>query len=108
MKWAITFYKGVGEKILQDWPIGIRAKFAWLTRLLQTHGPNDIGMPHIKALGQGLFEIRVHGKEGIGRAFFCLFNDRQIFVLHAFIKKTQKIPTKELDLALKRLKELKK
>ena len=107
MKWTILFYKGVGETILHDWPIGIRTKFIWTTTLLEIHGPEHLGMPYIKALGKGLFEIRAQGKEGIGRAFFCILNDKQIFVLSTFIKKTQKAPTREINLAMKRLKELK-
>ena len=74
---------------------------------LEAYGPQEVGMPYVKALGKGLFEIRAQGKEGIGRAFFCLLGTRQIVILSAFIKKTQKTPTKELNLAIKRFKELK-
>jgi phage-related protein len=59
-------------------------------------------MPHIKTLGQGLFEIRVKAVEGIGRAFFCTIKGKNIIILHEFIKKTQKTPQKEMDLAKKR------
>ena len=70
------------------------------------NGPN-LGMPYTEAIGDGLFEIRARGKEGIGRAFFCTLIDQRIVVLHAFIKKSQKTPKKELDLARKRMKEVK-
>jgi len=58
------------------------------------------------SLGQGLFEIRARGKEGIGRAFFCTLVERKILVLHAYIKKSQKIPVRELEVARKRLAEV--
>jgi phage-related protein len=55
----------------------------------------------------GLFEIRAKGKEGIGRSLFCTIKDREIIILHSFIKKSQKTPKKEIDLARKRMKEVK-
>jgi phage-related protein len=57
-------------------------------------------------MGKGLFEIRVKGKEGIGRAFFCTIVDRRIVILHAFIKKSQKTPKKELEIARRRLRDV--
>lgn len=60
-------------------------------------------MPFTRSMGQGLFEIRAKGKEGIGRAFFCTVVDRRIIILHAFIKKSQKTPAQELAIARKRL-----
>jgi len=63
----------------------------------------------VRALGlQWLFEIRAKGKEGIGRAFFCMVVDRRIIILHAFIKKSQKTPVKELAIARKRLADVKR
>jgi len=58
-------------------------------------------------MGKGLFEIRARAQEGIGRYFYCTTIKREIIILHAFIKKTQKTPKKELDIALSRLGELK-
>jgi phage-related protein len=73
---------------------------------MQEHGPN-LGMPHTRAMGDGLFEIRALGPEGIGRAFFCTLIGGRIVILHGFIKKTAKTPPKELSLARTRLQEVK-
>ena len=108
MKWSIAFYDGVADEIERNWPPGIRTKLAWILEALIVGGPQELGMPHIKALGKGLFEIRAQGKEGIGRGLFCQIDGKRIFILNAFIKKTQKTPVREMDLALKRLKEIKK
>jgi len=51
-------------------------------------------------------ELRAKGREGIGRSIFCSVRDRKLIILHSFVKKTQKIPQKEMDKALKRLKEV--
>jgi phage-related protein len=60
-----------------------------------------------KALGGGLFELRLKGVEGIARVFFCTQVDRKIYMLHSFVKKTDKIPKPDLDTALARMKEVK-
>ncbi len=68
-------------------------------------GP-DLGMPHARAMGKGLFELRMKAMEGIGRIFFCVMPGRRIMMLHAFIKKSAKTPGKELKTARARLKEV--
>ena len=72
---------------------------------MMVHGSN-LGEPKTKVIEKGLFEIRAKGKEGIGRAFYCAVKGKKIIILHGFIKKSQKTPKKELDLAKKRLKEV--
>lgn len=68
-------------------------------------GPN-LGMPYTRAMGDGLFEIRAKGQEGIGRAMFCTLVGRRVVVLHGFIKKTEQTPAKDLDTARRRMKEV--
>lgn len=57
-------------------------------------------------LDAGLYEIRAKGKEGIGRSAYCMAKGKEIVILHSFIKKSQKVPKKDLDLAKKRMKEV--
>jgi len=54
------------------WPDGILADYARLVELLMESGPN-LRMPHSRAMGGGLFELRPRGREGIGRAFETTF-----------------------------------
>ncbi len=72
---------------------------------MEEFGPS-IGRPHTAPLGKGLFEIRAKGPEGISRSLFCLVKGQEIVILHSFIKKTQKVPKKHLDMARNRLKEV--
>jgi phage-related protein len=60
----------------------------------------------VRPLGEKLWEMRLSGKEGIGRAIYTAAAGRRLVVLHAFVKKTQKTPRSAIDLALKRLKEI--
>ena len=89
---------------LESWPVDVLADYARLIELLAQHGPS-LRLPHSKAFGDGLFELRPRGRSGIGRVFYCFLLGKRIIVVHAFIKKTQETPDKELKLARKRVKE---
>ncbi len=105
MKWIITYYNEQVEHSILDWPTKIKAKYLFITHLIEEHGPN-LGEPYTKAFGDGLFEIRAKGQEGIARAFFCTLIGKEIIVLHGFVKKTNKTPNNEIAIAKKRLKEV--
>ena len=107
MSWKIGFYNKKVEVSIEEWPSNIFTKFLWIADLIKQFGPADVGMPHIKSLGKGLFEIRVKANEGIGRALFCIIEGKVVIILNGFVKKTQKTPAKELELAYKRMKEVK-
>ncbi len=69
-------------------------------------GP-QLRMPHSRPLADGLFELRLPSAEGIGRAFYYFMEKKHIVILHAFVKKTEETPERELKLARKRMKEVK-
>jgi phage-related protein len=105
MDYTITYYsESVQEQIL-DLPDTLAARYIVLTRRMVAIGPN-LGEPHTKAFGDGLFELRLKGAEGIARVFFCTQIGKRIVVLHSFIKKSDRTPRRELDVALIRLKEM--
>lgn len=106
MSWTISFFNDRVLKGIQKWPVGVYADFLRLATLLEVHGA-DLRLPHSRAMGDGLFELRCKGAEGIGRAFYCTMSGRQIVILHGFIKKTQETPPDELRIGRKRLKDMK-
>ena len=105
MTYSIDFFNAGVQAEVEGWPAGINASFTRIAEQMVESGPN-LGLPYTRPLGEGLFEIRAKGEEGIGRAFFCTLVGRRIVILHGFIKKTQQIPPKELKIARKRLKEV--
>lgn len=105
--WKINFYSDAVKNEIRILPSGIRAKFIRMSELMQEFGPN-LGMPYTRAMGDGLFEMRLQGREGIGRILYCTIIGQTIVILHNFIKKTQKTPKRELDKAVRRMKEVKK
>jgi phage-related protein len=60
----------------------------------------------IPSIEPGAAELRIRDRTGIYRAFYYVRSTRGILVFHAFVKKTQTTPVRELDLGRKRLKEL--
>lgn len=105
MLWSITYYNERVRKEVLAMPAGIVADFVRLTDAIVLHGA-DLRMPHSRAIGGGLFELRPKGPEGIGRVFYCTQVGRTIVVLHSFVKKTQETPDAELRLARQRLKDV--
>jgi len=98
------FHPRVKEEI-ENWPGGILADFARMVELLMEFGPN-LRMPHSRAMGGGLFELRLRGREGIGRVFYCFVVRQRVVILHAFQKKTEGTPKQELRIARRRMKEV--
>ena len=106
MEYSITYYSESVQDEILALPDTLAARYVVLTRRMVALGPN-LGEPHTKAFGEGLFELRLKGAEGIARVFFCTLVGRRIVMLHSFIKKTNKTPQRELEIADSRLKELK-
>jgi phage-related protein len=105
MDWEIVYYGDDLQNAIRAFPAGIQARYIHLTERVQASGP-DLGMPHTRAQGKGLFELRMKSKDGIGRVCFGTLPGRQIMMLHAFEKKSQKTPAKELKMARTRLEEV--
>ena len=109
--WTILTYENsrgenpVDEFIKKQQPKG-RSKIIHNVRLLRQYG-NMLNMPHSKALGGGLYELRIRGKEEV-RIFYCFAKQRTIYLLHAFKKQKQQTPRRELELASLRMSELTK
>ena len=106
MNWSFIYYSSRVEQDLLALPKGLLHEFVAMKRLMEKRGPG-LGMPYTKAMGDGLFEMRLKDQYGIARIFYCTITGHNIIVLHSFIKKTQKTPDRELQLAKKRLKEIK-
>jgi len=106
MKWKVTFFNEKVEEQTLSFPSGILANLLHILEMIEELGP-ALGKPYTAPIGKGLFEIRARGKEGIGRSFYCGIKGMEIIILHSFIKKSQKTPRKEIELARARMKEVK-
>ena len=105
MGWDVEFYNTDLYNDLMKWPGSIKGHFIRIVKMIEQYGAN-LGMPYTRSMGDGLFEIRAKGKDGIGRAFFCYAKKQQVIILHGFVKKTQQTPRKEIKIAKQRMKEV--
>ena len=87
-------------------PLDIRACFQRIVELIQSHGLERVREPYVKHLEGALWEMRLKGRSGIARAVYVTAVGRRIVVVHVFAKKTQKTPRREIEMALKRAKEV--
>jgi len=104
---AVFYATAAGSVPVLDWlkalPVEERKAIGDDLQRVQFRWP--VGMPLCRPLGNGIWEVRTTLPTRIARLLLC-FHDGQIVVLHGFVKKTQKTPADELDLALKRKKEI--
>lgn len=105
MNWNIILFEtNRGEKPVEEFIKSLNettiAKVIHVIDLLEKFGPL-LGMPHVKKLDNKLYELRIRGKQEIRIVFS--FDKKKIYLLHAFQKKTQKTPQREIDIAFKRL-----
>lgn len=107
MDYAIAYYSESVQQQILDLPDALAARYIVLTRRMVSLGPN-LGEPHTKAFGSGLFELWLKGAEGIARVFFCTLVGRRIVRLHSFVKKSDKTPPREREMAEARMKEVKR
>jgi phage-related protein len=105
VNWRVTFYSAAFQKELLQLPAGFVVRFLRYAERMELYDP-DLGMPHSRAMGQGLFELRLTVAEGIVRVFYCTLVGRRIVMLHQFIKKSEKTPRKALEIARTRMKEV--
>lgn len=92
------------EAEIMGLPAELQGKTIDLIEKLQTIG--QLRMPHSKSLGGGLFEIRAIERNNIARTLYAYQHSKTIFLLHAFVKKTNKTPANALKIARTRLQEM--
>jgi len=106
MTWTIAYYDNTVQEEILAMPAGFLGRYLRYSDRMEIYGP-DLGMPHTRTMGDGLFELRLKAAEGIARVLYCTMVGRKIVVLHQFIKKTEKTPPRELETARRRMKEFK-
>ncbi len=95
--------RGELESLSKD----ILASFLRISRLIESNGLEQVHEPYIKHLEGPLWEMRMKGRDGIARAAYVSAVGRRVVVVRVFAKNTQKTPRREIELALKRAKEVK-
>jgi phage-related protein len=106
VSWSVLFVNETARAELNALPTDMRAKFERIVTLIGDHGLEKVREPYVKHLEGKLWEMRVAGRDGIARAIYITASGRRVVVLRAFIKKSDKTPKRELELARARAKEI--
>jgi phage-related protein len=105
-RWSVEIVEKAEEE-LDELPSDMKARFVHIAEMLEDLGPDRVGMPHVRHLEDELWEIRMRGRDGIARAIYFSAKTRRVVVVRVFIKKTEKTPRREIDLAHTRVQEFK-
>lgn len=103
--WAVIFTPEA-EQEFSDLPADMQAHGLRVIDLLQTSGPQQVREPYVKPIEGKLWEMRLHGRDGIARALYFAQIGRRLCVVRVFIKKTRKTPRPEIERALRRMAEV--
>jgi phage-related protein len=106
MKWIVETLNEVVDAEVEALPADMRARLTHIANLIEGMGLERVGEPHVKHLEGSLWEMRLTGRSGISRALYIVVTGRRVVIVRAFIKKTQKTPRREIELALARAKTI--
>ena len=106
MPWTVETLNEAVDAELEELPSDMRARFVHVSHLIEELGLERVRGPHVKHLQGPLWEMRMKGKDGIARAIYVTAVGRRVVVVRVFRKKARKIPQREIELALKRAKEV--
>lgn len=107
MAWTVETLNETVDAELAELPPDMRARLVRISELIESVGLPNVREPHVRHVRGQVWEIRLKGKAGIARALYVTATEQRVVIVRAFIKKTEKTPTGEIDLALQRAKELK-
>jgi len=106
MAWTVEFLDDSVEADLDALAEDIRASFLRIVHMIEAHGLERMREPYVKHLEGPIWEMRMRGKDGIARAAYVTATGRRVVVVHVFPKKTQKAPRRDIEMALRRAKEV--
>lgn len=106
MTWRVDILNETVVAEIASLPADMQARFLRLSERIASTGLASLGEPHVKHLEGKLWELRLTGRDGIARALYVTAVGRRVVVVRAFVKKTQKTPRAEIELALRRASEI--
>lgn len=107
--WALVFYETAeGNRPAEVWLRGqgpkVQARFARIFDLLEEHG-TSVREPYIAHLRGKIWEVRVEHAKVQRRVLYFAAPERKFVLLHGFVKKTQRTPSREIGVADQRMQD---
>ncbi len=106
MSWTVETLNATVDEEVAALPADMRARLSRISALIEASGLEQVHEPHIKHLEGPLWEMRMKGQDGISRALYVTARPKRVVIVRVFVKKTEKTPRHEIELALKRAKEV--
>ena len=105
--WTLIFANSAAENEVEELPRDMRAGFERIIGMIRANGLERMREPYVKHIEGKIWEMRLKGRDGIARSLYMTATGRRVAVLRTFIKKTEKTPRREIEIALERAKEVK-
>jgi phage-related protein len=106
MRWVFQTLNAVVDQEVRALPKDMQARFLRIAEIIQQHGVQALPRDSIRHLEGKLWELRMTGRDGISRAIYVTASRGRVIVVRVFIKKTQRTPPRELEIARQRAKEV--
>jgi phage-related protein len=106
MSWTVVFVNDTAESEVEALPQDMQTRFARITDLIRDLGLLAMREPYVKHLDGKLWEMRLKGEDGIARSIYVAASGQRAVVLRTFVKKTEKTPRREVEIAFVRMKEI--
>jgi len=106
MIWTVETLNSAVDAEVSDLPADMRARLVRVFQLIEAYGFQNLPSGTVKHLEGKLWELRVSAASGISRAIYVAAAGKRVVIVRVFVKKTQKTPQRELDLARRRAKEI--
>ncbi len=105
--WTVEILNAAVGAELEALPDDMRARFVHISAgMIEALGLAKVGAPYVDHIEGALWEIRMKGADGIARALYVTAKGKRVVVVRVFVKKTHKTPRHEIELALKRAKDV--
>ena len=106
MTWTVETLNEIVDAELDMLQEDMRARLARIAKLIEEKDLERVGGPHVKHVEGRLWEMRLKGRSGIARALYVAGSGRRVVIVRVFVKKTEKTPRNEIELALRRAKSV--
>jgi phage-related protein len=106
MSWIVETLDEIVDAEVQALPEDMRARLARIAQLIEEKGLEHVGEPHVKHIEGRIWEMRLKGRSGISRALYVTAVGKRMVIVRVFVKKTEKAPRREIELALTRAKSV--
>ena len=106
--WTVETLNETVDRELNSLPVDMRARFVRMAQLIEAVGLEHVREPHVRHVRDAIWEMRLTGRSGIARALYVTAPPKRVVVVHVFVKKKQKTPAVDLDIAVKRAEDLRR